>query len=161
MPVIELTKGKVATVCDCHYNFIAKFKWCYSPTGYAVRRVGGRKANLTYMHRVISEAGLEDITDHIDGDRLNNSCENLRACDRRLNNVNKGITIANSSGYKGVSWIKRRNSWQSRLQSNGTTIFGRYFNTAEEAALAYDIASIQVNGDFSKLNIIGAQHGNS
>ena len=155
--LIELTKGKQAQVCDCHYDLVKDHKWCYSPTGYAVRREGGRKASLTHMHRVIAGAEEGQVADHVNLDKLDNSCSNLRLVSRKHNNVNKAITSKNTSGYKGVSWIKRRNSWQSRLQDNGKTIFSRYFKTAEEAALAYDIAAIQAHGEFAHLNLIGGK----
>lgn len=155
--IILLTKDKVALICDCHYDLVKDFKWCYSPLGYAVRRVGGRKASLTYMHRVVSSAAEGKIADHVNLDKLDNSCSNLRIVTRKQNNVNKGITSKNTSGYKGVSWIERRHSWQSRLGEGGRAIYNRYFKTAEEAALAYDAAAIQVHGEYAQLNLIGVK----
>lgn len=157
MKNIPLTKGKVAIVCDCHYDLVKDVKWCYSPLGYAVRRVGGRKASLTYMHRIIAEAGTGQIADHINLDKLDNSCFNLRIVTRKQNNINKSITSKNTSGYKGVSYITRRHSWQSKLEEGGKAIYNRYFKTAEEAAIAYDVAAIQVHGEYAKLNMLGVK----
>lgn len=156
MATIPLTQGKTATVCDCHYDLVKDFKWCYSPTGYAVRRVGGRKASLTYLHRVINADSAGHEVDHIDRNKLNNDCSNLRAVDHRANSINRGKSTRNTSGYKGVSWIARRNSWQSRLASHGKVVFNRYFKSAEEAALAYNEVAKVHHGEFAQLNEVVA-----
>lgn len=49
------------------------------------------------LHRLIynnflGDLGADDVIDHIDNDRLNNSIENLRKCSQSENNINKKIT---------------------------------------------------------------------
>ena len=74
--------------------------------------------------------------DHIDGDRLNNRWDNLRHVDAFENARNQGERKDNTSGCRGVSYVKSgRGSkrWLARISHKGTRyILGR-FNTFEEA----------------------------
>lgn len=59
---------------------------------------------------------LPEFIDHIDGDRLNNSIENLREATRSENNRNSRIKKNNSSGVKGVSWCSDIKKWRVRCR---------------------------------------------
>ena len=50
----------------------------------------------------------------------------------------RDLSIRNTSGYRGVSWHNRDNIWQSRITINNTQIQLGSFNTALEAAKAYE-----------------------
>lgn len=63
---------------------------------------------------------------------------------RRLNTRNK-------SGYRGVSYDRKRKKWQAHIKANGVNhALGRY-ETAEDAARAYDAFIIE-NGTAHPLN---------
>ena len=53
----------------------------------------------------------ENVIDHIDGDILNNSVDNLRDVDNKTNCRNCKIYTHNTSGLSGVSWWKKENCW--------------------------------------------------
>jgi len=78
MKKIQLTQGHFTLIDDEDYDFLMQWKWCYSGHGYAMRselisRINGkRKQNQIYMHRIINKTPRGAITDHIDGDGLNN-----------------------------------------------------------------------------------------
>jgi len=75
-------------------------------------------------HRIIFlmfNGYLPEIVDHIDGNRLNNRIENLRAATMSQNLHNAKLSKANKSGIKGVSWEKDRNTWKVQIGVNGTT----------------------------------------
>ena len=46
-------------------------------------------------------------------------------------------SIANSSGFRGVSWEKKRQKWHAQIKLNGKTKHLGRFNTAEQAYNAY------------------------
>ena len=105
---ISLTKGAVAIVDDSDFDRLTRMgSWCLSSNGYAVHytKTNGQRKTL-YMHRLIMDAPYDLQVDHIDRNRLNNQCSNLRFATRSQNQANKNIQINNTSAYKGVNWNK-------------------------------------------------------
>ena len=151
---IDLTQGKKAIVDDEDYEWLSQWKWYYAHTGYAVRnspRVLG-KHYMIFMHREIMHTPQGMDTDHIDGNGLNNLRINLRVCSHSRNLQNKGVSINNVSGFKGVSWCQANKKWRARIKASGKEKYIGYFDVAESAALAYDKAARELHGEFAKLN---------
>lgn len=154
MKTIELTQGKIALVCDCHYDMVKDAKWCYAPTGYAVRRVGGRKANLTQMHRVINGTSKEFLVDHENQNKLDNRCSNLRACTKAENMRNRGVQLNSKSGVKGVSWDKFGKRWHVQVTKDGKRAFSAYTRDLNEARQIQMDASKRLFGNFSPNGVL-------
>jgi hypothetical protein len=89
-----------------------------------------------------------DMIDHIDGQKDNNRIDNLRTCSQSENNMNTNAR----SGYKGVSWDKSTNSWTSVIHKDYKQYWIGRFETAEEAALAYNKKAQEIYGEFARLN---------
>lgn len=71
--------------------------------------------------------------DHINGDGTDNRWSNLRDATATENAKNRRLASSNSSGYVGVSFERRTNSWKAYISVNNKRIhLGRYA-TAEEA----------------------------
>ena len=100
-----------------------------------------RKPKIQLIHwDVIGHPGKEMVTDHIDGNPLNNQKENLRICSSRENMQNRRhkTNIRNhSSKYPGVCWHKEREKWISQIMINKKIKHLGYFIEEEEAAQAY------------------------
>lgn len=74
------------------------------------------------IHRIIYIMMFDDsscLVDHIDNNRLNNRIENLRPTTVLFNNWNAKLKKTNTSGAKGVSWVKRTKSWRVQIRVNG------------------------------------------
>lgn len=153
---IELTQGKFAIVDDDDYEWLNKHKWCACKsrkTWIAKRGIGGRN-NRTYelMHRAIMKPPKDVWIDHIDGNALNNTRENLRFCTRYQNQQNRPKNKNNASGYKGVYLHKQTRKWRARIYANGKNHSLGLFSTPEEAALAYDNAAKELHSEFANTN---------
>lgn len=92
------------------------------------------------------------FVDHINRDRSDNRRSNLRLCSLAENNRNGSIRSNNNSGFKGVSWDKARGKWQAGIGLNGTRKALGRFDSAEDAARAYDAAALANYGEFAALN---------
>lgn len=149
---IPLTQGKVAIVDDADYDYLIQFKWYASRSRvadkfYAMRE--DKEGTMLLMHCVI--LGVKGV-DHRDGDGLNNRTYNLRPASAAQNNQNRGAHVDNKSGFKGVYWIENREKWLMTIQANKKRVHGGYFNTAVEAAAAYNFLAKKLHGEFAFLN---------
>lgn len=150
--------SKFALVDDEDFEQINKFKW-YFNRGYAVRSIHmENKQKTEWMHRVVNKTPRELVTDHINGDGLDNRKENLRSCTNQQNIMNQGIPKNNVFGAKGVSLRMRRyknkihNYIKSQIHVNGKQIHLGYFKTVEDASRAYNEASKKYHGEYGRIN---------
>ena len=86
-----------------------------------------------------------DITDHINGIKLDNRIVNLRSVNSSENSRNRAMTSKNTSGVVGVHWRVKPRKWQARIHINGKRVSLGHFKTIEEASKARDKA-LKENG---------------
>jgi hypothetical protein len=151
---IELSRGEIATVDDEDYEYLSQWKWSFNGK-YAFRNpMTNGKQQPTYMHRIIAKTPEGMVTDHINRDRLDNRKENLRAISQSENCLNKSIRSDNKSGFIGV----RKNGEKftarvcKKIGSKTKEIYLGTFNTALEAAKAYDEQVVKVHGKLAATN---------
>lgn len=158
MKEILISKNQITMVDDEDYIYLNKYKWCFSSQGYVVRNSSRKlgKQKTIRMHRLLLNVTDPKImVDHIDGNPLNNQKSNLRNCTPSQNQANKKKTRKNSSGYKGVYWVKSRKSWVAHIEVNGRCIYAGCGKTAKDAAIKYNEAAKKYFGEFAKLNTLG------
>lgn len=89
------------------------------------------------MHQEIVGTKKGMVTDHIDGNRLNNRKYNLRICTQSENQKNMKKFITNKSGFVGVYFDKTRKKWAAQKCFNGKRKTIGRFLTAKSAYVAY------------------------
>jgi len=154
---VQLTQGFVALVDDEDYAaVVAAGPWQLHrrdsrSTHYARRGVtkesGGRTTQS--LHQFLTGWA---ITDHINGDGLNNCRSNLREATHAENMRNSRRRVDSTSGFKGVSWESYTSKWRAFISIDGKRRFLGRFSDPEEAARAFDAAAIEVHGPFARLN---------
>lgn len=149
---------------DVDYLVYSQFKWRVQRRDNTIKAVirgtcpKGGKYTTIYLHREIM--GVTDpkvSVDHIDGNPLNNQRANLRLCNNAENHWNTKKPANNTSGFKGVSWIKtgkRRKRWMAKIRKGKTFLTIGYYLTPEEAGIAYNNKAKELFGDFARLNEI-------
>ena len=78
------------------------------------------------------------VVNHINGNKFDNRWSNLTTATKPRKRPT-GPYINNSSGYVGVSYVKRLNKWYSYITINHETISCGYHETAELANQARQI----------------------
>lgn len=121
--------------------------------------VAEKKRKPVWMHRVIWEMHNGPIQsgmyiDHINGDSLDNRLENLRLASNAQNQQNSRKKQTGSSKYKGVYFGKWCSAWRARIKYGKKYESLGYFNTQEDAALAYNRKAIELFGEHANINMI-------
>lgn len=152
MKRIPLTRGRFALVDDGDYERLSARKWCCTADLYAVTSDLENKGKKLRMHRVVLDAPAGVDVDHIDGDRLNNTRENLRLCDDFTNQANRK-SAGGRSRFKGVQ-LHPGGKWQAQIRVRGTMHYLGLYRSEMDAAIAYDRAAISHHGEYARTNIL-------
>ena len=151
---IPLTKGLLALVDERDAEQVLAFQWSSVPVGrttYAQRSVRHADGYWTTqkLHQFITGWAA---TDHRNGNGLDNRRSNLRQVTHGQNLCNQRLRSDNTSGYKGVTWVRSRSLWMAQIQHHGKNHNLGRFHDLEEAARAYDAAARAMHGEFAALN---------
>jgi hypothetical protein len=117
--------------------------------GYVSIRINGKlyKAHrLAWLHHY--GTWPTNLIDHINGNTTDNRIVNLREATHSQNLSNVPAWGTNTSGFKGVSWCRKRGRWkaQIRFQNKRKTI--GLFETKQEAFASYCAAGRSLHGPF-------------
>jgi len=117
----------------------------------ANRETDGRRKPITLHQFVWSLLGndLDGDLDHIDGNPLNNSENNLRAVPHWMNCINRKSARTDSvSGVRGVQLRtdKKTPRWIARIKVKGKKIHLGTFRSEAEASAAWVTAFTEITG---------------
>lgn len=123
---------------------VAGASWRKGRTSYRRVMVG----NVLYQaHRIayaLQKGELPDTSlfiDHIDGDGLNNTLENLRLVNHQTNNRNQRMLKTNTSGACGVCWHKGSSKWKAQAKVGGKNKHLGLFAWKDAAIAVRELAS--------------------
>jgi hypothetical protein len=154
----KIAAGRVARVDDADYELVMQHQWSgwkdrrrrsSANHMYAMTNImrDGKKTTIR-MHQLITGWPL---TDHRNGDGLDNQRHNLRVATERQNALNSRPRPG-SSRFKGVRWHRQAGRWQARIRSEGKARELGFYRDEEDAARAYDAAARELFGEFAYLN---------
>jgi hypothetical protein len=145
--VVHLTRGLHALIDADAWPVIGRHKWQAHEQQdgrfYATGTDGLR------MHRLICPCRQGYIPDHKNGNGLDNRRQNLRPATHQQNTRNNRSCRSNS-GFKGVYRVGKR--YRACIMHLGKLKHLGRFDTAEEAARAFDSASLEIYGEFARPN---------
>ena len=126
--------------------------------GSTYRTRGEACVTTQYLHRVLMQDYLSPERPHVDhknGDSLDCRFANMRPATHAENMRNRKATDrpGRTSRFKGV-FRRNRKSWEAAIGANGRHRYLGSFPTEEQAALAWNLAAMQLHGQFARLNPI-------
>jgi hypothetical protein len=132
-------------------NPVGKLAGSFASNGYRQVQIDGTNYRV---HRIIYEMLVGEIErgcyiDHINGDKSDNRLENLRVATPAQNQANSKTPRNNTSGYKGVSYIKSRGKFQATIAVNGKSINLGSFDCPKEAYKVYIVAAEELHKEYS------------
>lgn len=146
-------KNKYTTIDLELVDEVSKYSWRLGRDGYVRTNVPDiiKKQRVVMLHHLVNGYPLFNfVTDHIDGNKLNNLRSNLRIVSNQQNIAKQKKRKDNTTGFRGV--VRRGNRYIAQIKVNSKQIYLGYFNNKEEAAKAYDLAALNYFGEFSVTN---------
>ena len=134
----SITKGAVAGTVKSHGYRLVNFR----RKSYPVHRI------IWLLHSGIDPYPY--LIDHVNGVRHDNRIKNLRLATNAENTRNQKLHPLNTSGYKGVSYIKRSGKWDARIKKDYVQHCLGVYDTKEEAYAAYCEAAHRLHGEFAR-----------
>lgn len=132
----------------------------YKNTRLSLDKDGYAKTTTKRFHRLILEAKIGEIVDHINHDKLDNRKVNLRIVTASQNSQNKNkIQKENtSSKFIGVSLNNKTNKWRCIISIDGKTKTFT-FESENHAAYWYDQLALKHYGEGAKINNVKIPDG--
>ena len=141
--------GRSFTFDECDMDYVLQNRWTVDAKGYATAAINKKTVEFS---RLALQLPDELYADHINGNPSNNCRSNLRPASPKQNARNGSIQINNRSGYKGVRCQEHGKPYRADITREMRHVYLGCFDTAEEAAYAYDSAARLFFGEFACVN---------
>lgn len=122
---------------SCRGTAAGSITGCPNSAGYNRITIDGHSyltSRLAYLYMTGKWPAHQ--MDHINRNQRDERWSNLRPATQSQNNHNQGPNIKNTSGCKGVVWLKRERRWLSLLQIDGKIYRLGYFINLKDAVNA-------------------------
>lgn len=152
-----LEKGGSFIVDLQDFDIVNQYYWRIDTNGYIFTKeyITGKTIRL---HSMLCPDFIE--VDHIDKNKMNNRRSNFREVSRQENVINRPLSRNNDSGFTGVYWSKKDQSWYSQITINKKRIHLEYTNTKEDAIVQRLRAELKYFGaEFAPQRHLFEQYG--
>jgi len=147
MIIVKNTKNHTVIFSKQHVKLVSQYKWHINDKGYVIGTINNKNVRL---HRLITSATKGDVVDHRNGNKLDNTDENLRICKQKENIRNKNVLPKhNTSGFMGVYYHKKAKKWCASIQIDNKSIYLGLYEDLEKAKEVRLQAEKKYFGDFS------------
>ena len=119
---------------------------------YKDKKKKTHKVHIIVANEFIDKIDGKNYVDHVDKNKLNNIVENLRWVSSSENSRNRSMMTNNTSNFKGVDYYKPNQKYRARIMYEGHRYNLGLFNTAEQAAMAYDTKAKELDSVYFTLN---------
>lgn len=141
------------------FDLVYEYNWKLDPNGYVISKEHITQKTIR-LHSLLKPQYIE--VDHKNQNKLDNRKNNLREVTRQENVRNRPISKNNTSGFTGVYWSKKDQSWYSQITVDGRNIHLGYAKSKKEAIISRLRAELKYFGPdfapqrhlFEKYNII-------
>ncbi len=156
-------------VDDGAHEILARHTWYIMYSGkdkrpYAFTEIFSKTQGkrMVYMHHLV--LGAYRITDHANGDSLDNQFDNLRPATSSQNGINTPKFCyrdgtKTSSKYKGVSLVQGK--FRAAIRCTGKTYSLGCYDNEDDAGRAYNVKAKELYGDFAWMNPVPEINGGS
>jgi len=108
------------------------------------------------VHRLVALAFIENPNnlkevDHIDGNKSNNKCNNLRFATRSQNQANTNVQSNNKLGIKSVYWDKNAKKFRAQIKLNNKNYKLGFYDSEFEAGFVHEFFSLMLFKEFAKI----------
>lgn len=149
---LRLLNGEFALIDRADEALVADRKWYRAGRYVRARSPHADGPVYLVLHRVLMEAPLGCLVDHINGDGLDNRRANLRLCSHAENMKNRAKHADTASTFKGVWFDGRRGMWRAQINVDGERMCLGSFQDERKAAIQYDRAARLFFGAFARTN---------
>lgn len=128
------------------FPIISQCTWSKGNHGYLQGALDGK---MCLMHRIVTNCPPDKQVDHINHNKLDNRLCNLRIGTASHNQMNETLSENNTSGFKGVSFNKRRSKWEAYIYLHRRKIHLGFFDEFDDAIKVRQKADEKYYGDWS------------
>lgn len=156
MKKINLVNDKFAIVDDEDFEYLNQWNWSIKKSYNSFIAVRDQrsfnKRKMILMHREIMKVKDPKIqVIHLNGDCLDNRKENLYPGSKQDVNFSRKKNYHNKT-FKGVTFRRSLGKYIAAISKDGIKYSLGTFFKAEEAAMVYDKAALELHGDIALTN---------
>jgi len=145
-------KGDTFTIDREDYDKVSQYCWRIDRKGYVIANSRNGTNKIIWIHRLIMDAKPDMVVDHINWNKQDNRKCNLRVATKTQNNINIKRKSNNTTGYTGVSYIKRTGKYRAAISLNKNKIYLGDYSDLNDAIEARHKAELKYHGEWSGEN---------